>query len=379
MYHCNGLQCNFDHLQTEIMQSSKIAVFTASGQPFSIQQTNIPTLQPGELLVRNEYVTLCRSDLNTFVGKRQEKTPTILGHEIVGRIESFAADHSKRDARGDILQIGDRVSWAIYASDPADPLSTQGIPQKAADLFKYGHERISEAENLHGGLAGHTIIRRNTPLAKIDEAIPLGVAATINCAMSTAAGALRLAGELKGRTVLISGAGMLGVVACAMCKTGGANRVVALDVNEERLQEAKSFGADITIAVQEGWEQNFSDQLGESQAVHLVLEFSGVKRAMESTLTVLSIGGTAVWVGATHPHSQVHIDAEQIIRKLWTIKGLHNYNQDDFVAAVNFIEAHFAGFPFTDLIHDCFSLDQVDEAFQYALAKNPFRVGLKIS
>ena len=145
------------------MQSSKIAVFTASGKPFSIQHTNIPSLKSGELLVRNEYVTLCRSDLNTFVGKRKEKTPTILGHEIVGRIEGFAEDHPRIDARGDELQIGDRVSWAIYASDPTDPLSTQGIPQKAADLFKYGHERISEEENLHGGLAGHTIIRSNTP------------------------------------------------------------------------------------------------------------------------------------------------------------------------------------------------------------------------
>ncbi|NRB47443.1 MAG: zinc-binding dehydrogenase [Saprospiraceae bacterium] len=361
------------------MQSSKIAVFTASGKPFSIQHTNIPSLKSGELLVRNEYVTLCRSDLNTFVGKRKEKTPTILGHEIVGRIEGFAEDHPRIDARGDELQIGDRVSWAIYASDPTDPLSTQGIPQKAADLFKYGHERISEEENLHGGLAGHTIIRSNTPLAKIDEAIPLGVASTINCAMSTVAGSLRLAGALKTKTVLISGAGMLGVVACAMCKASGAGRVVALDPNEERLQQAKSFGADITIAVQEGWEQDLADQLGESQTVHLVLEFSGVGLAMESTLKVLAIGGTAVWVGATHPHSQVHIDAEQVIRKLWTIKGLHNYNQDDFVAAVDFIEKNYDRFPFADLIHDCFSLDQVNEAFEYALAKNPFRVGLKIS
>ena len=197
--------------------------------------------------------------------------------------------------------------------------------------------------------------------------------------MSTVAGSLRLAGALKTKTVLISGAGMLGVVACAMCKASGAGRVVALDPNEERLQQAKSFGADITIAVQEGWEQDLADQLGESQTVHLVLEFSGVGLAMESTLKVLAIGGTAVWVGATHPHSQVHIDAEQVIRKLWTIKGLHNYNQDDFVAAVDFIEKNYDRFPFADLIHDCFSLDQVNEAFEYALAKNPFRVGLKIS
>lgn len=360
------------------MQRSKITIFTASGQPFAIQQVNIPALHSGELLIRNEYVTLCRSDLNTFVGKRQEKTPTILGHEIVGRIEAFSDDHPKTDSRGTALELGDRISWAIYASDPTDPLSEQGIPQKASDLFKYGHERISEADNLHGGLADHTIIRKNTPLAKIDEDIPLPVAATINCALSTAAGALRLAGELETKTVLISGAGMLGVVACAMCKAGGASRIIALDVNEERLQQAKSFGADITIVVRDGWEKELSDQLGSTPTLDLVLEFSGVKSAMESTLKVLTIGGAAIWVGATHPHSQVQIDAEQVIRKLTTIKGLHNYNERDFISAVNFIEEHFSLFPFEDLIDDCFSLEQVDEAFQYALRENPFRVGLKV-
>ncbi|MBX2873123.1 MAG: zinc-binding dehydrogenase [Saprospiraceae bacterium] len=361
------------------MSHRKIAVFSAAHQPFSLEVAEIPNLGSGEILVKNEYVTLCRSDLNTFSGKRLEKTPTILGHEIVGRLVGFSEDHARTDSRGTALKVGDRVSWAIYASDPNDPLSEQGIPQKAADLFKYGHERISAESNWHGGLATHTLIRRNTPLAKIDEAIPLPVAATINCAVATAAGAIRLAGELTGKTVLISGTGMLGVVGCAMSKAKGASRVVALDVNKERLVQAQYFGADTTILVQEGWEQELSESLGQRHPIDLVLEFSGVKSAMESTLKVLGIGGTAVWVGATHPHSQVQIDAEQLIRKLSTIKGLHNYNERDFISAVDFMEKNYARFPFEDLIDDCFSLEQVDEAFTYALKENPFRVGLKIS
>ena len=70
--------------------NSKIVVFEKAGEPLKILSTEIPALGPGEILVRNEYATLCRSDISTYTGKRIEKSPTILGHEIVGRIAATA-------------------------------------------------------------------------------------------------------------------------------------------------------------------------------------------------------------------------------------------------------------------------------------------------
>ena len=330
--------------------SSETAIFYSSGSPIKVRSLPIPSLQPQEILIRNEFTTLCRSDLHTYSGKRQEKSPTILGHEIVGRIEQFGSEAPQTDLRGTPLQIGDRVSWAIYASDPCCDMAQKGIPQKGEQLFKYGHEQLSKEQSLHGGLSQYTILREHTPILKIDESVSLSVAATVNCAVSTIAGALRLAGEVRNKAVLVSGAGMMGMIASAMCKSAGASLVATTDINPQRLNQANAFGADEAMLASSMSPPLLTDTFGSDRPFDLVLELSGAPTAMEHTLDYLKTGGVAVWVGATFPLRDIRVNAEQVIRRLLTIKGLHNYNQSDFLRAVDFIEQHHSTYPFASLI-----------------------------
>ena len=71
------------------MDVSLTAVFSSADFPMYLNNIPIPSLKIGEILVKNEFVALCKSDIHTFCGIRKEKTPTILGHEVVGIIESF--------------------------------------------------------------------------------------------------------------------------------------------------------------------------------------------------------------------------------------------------------------------------------------------------
>ena len=137
---------------------SQAAVFYSSDNPIRLQQLDIPQLKHREILVRNEYTTLCRSDLNTFTGKRCEKSPTILGHEIVGRIVAFGAKAPSQDLRGNPLEIGDRVTWSIYASNPDSPLSRMGIPQKG-DL--HGGRRVPRDRAFPGSGSALISSRKN--------------------------------------------------------------------------------------------------------------------------------------------------------------------------------------------------------------------------
>jgi putative phosphonate catabolism associated alcohol dehydrogenase len=367
-------------MKSQDKKHSWTAVFRSPQEVLSLVDCEIPELKEKEILIRNEYTTLCRSDLNTFSGKRSEKCPTILGHEIVGRIAAFGEGALRQDSRGCHLSIGERITWSIFASDPASEMSRIGIPQKAEGLFKYGHEKLTENSTLHGGLSQYCILRPNTAVIRIDETIPLKVAATINCAGATVAGALRLAGAVNGKTVAVSGVGMLGIYTCAMCRAAGAERIIAIDINEERLETARLFGADETwlIPADKSPDQELNRLSRNAGSVHIVFELSGVAKAMESTLALLSIGGTAVWIGATFPQREVHLNAESIVRRLLTLKGLHNYNQQDLTAAVEFIEKHHASFPFANLIYDGFSLEQAQEAFNYALESDVYRVGIRI-
>jgi alcohol dehydrogenase len=362
------------------MKTSRLAVFHGPGRPFTLATVPVPALREGEILVRNEYTTLCRSDLNTFSGKRRERTPTILGHETIGVVEELAAGAPARDARGRDLRVGDRVTWAIYAANPDSWLARVGIPQKGPGLFKYGHEPITADSTLHGGLAEYCILRRHTPVIRMDAPMPLPVMALINCSVATVAGSLRLAGPLTERNVLIAGAGMLGVIACAMCRCAGARWIVAADIDDARLATARAFGADFTVNLQSG-SGSLKDQVERffpGEAVTVGLDYSGVPETMEALVGVLGVGGSAVFIGATFPQRPLQINAEQLIRNVHTIRGLHNYNEWDFIAAVNFMEQNHQRFPFASLVEDRFRLESVNEAFDYGLKSGAHRVGVRL-
>ena len=360
------------------MITSRTAIFVRSGLPMEIVEVPVPPLRSHEILVRVEMVTLCRSDLATYFGKRIEPSPTILGHEVVGRIADFGSEAARIDLRGGSLHVGDRITWGIFASDPHSDMAQRGMPQKGEGLVKYGHEQLAANHTLHGGLAQYMILRRHTPVIKIDENVPVQVAAIVNCAVATVAGAFRTAGPVHGKKILISGAGMLGLMACAMARSLGASHVGAMDIDSGRLEIARRFGADGTVLVPRDGSGAQSIELPGIDSVDAVIETSGAAWSMERTIEKLGIGGVAVWIGAVHPDRFVSLNAERIVRKLITIRGLHNYNTDDFRAAVEFIERHHGELPVRELVDDPFGLDQIDQAFEHAKDCNPFRVGIHL-
>ncbi|RZK72880.1 MAG: alcohol dehydrogenase [Pedobacter sp.] len=353
------------------MNKAKIIVFNGAGLPLEQKDMIIPDLNAGEILVKNLYTTICGSDLHTYCGLRKEAVPTVLGHEIVGEIQTFHISHHRKDHLGRTLKIGDRVTWTIFASDPASSKAEAGMPQKADGLFKYGHSTVTDDDALHGGLATHCILKVGTAVLKIDNKVPLKVAATINCAVATVAGAVRLGGSLNNKKVLISGVGLLGLVCVAMCKVQGASEIHIVDLSEERLQQAKAFGADVLHPLKQNQVL--------PKDIDVAFDMSGSPDAMELGLAALNIGGVAVWIGAVFKSRPVQVDAEQIIRRLNTVKGLHNYNYDDFVKAVKFIEENHTKFPFESLVSADYSLEDATPAFDYAVVNKPIRVGINLN
>jgi len=364
------------------MALSKIASFNDITMSFNVHDVEIPSLNEGELLVRNIYTTICRSDIYTFEGKRKEKSPTILGHEIVGTIIDAADEPGVVDIRGVSLKKGDRITWGIYASNPISQYSLKGIPQKAEDLFKYGHEQITPDSTLHGGLAEYIILRKNTPIAKINDDVPDEIASLINCSVATVAAAMRVAGSIQDKCIVVCGTGMLGTIACAMASWMKAKKIISIDSNLDRSQKSLEFGSHVALESAETSNEmikNFQHALSEYPKVDVVLEFSGSTSAIESTLGLLDIGGTAVWVGSTFTQPSIPVNAEQIVRKLITIKGIHNYNKEDLLTAVEFMEQCHDMYDFKSMIKGDFTLENTTEAYQYAIKENPFRVGIRLN
>lgn len=349
-------------------------VFDEVRQPFAQQRVGLPELQPGEVTVRIDYTTICTSDLHTFYGRRGAHTPSILGHEIIGTIVAIGPG-GVSDYQGATLRIGDAVTWSVYAHDHAGCMAQKGIPQKSPDLFKYGHETLDKDGSLSGGFATHCHLRAGTDIFKLPAGLNRKEAAPLNCTHATIAGALRLAGDLNRKNVLIIGAGMLGLSACAMSKEAGAERVLVLDINPDRAERALRFGADMPLdAALDA--AALKEKIAEIGGIDVVIETSGVPAAMEKGMELLNIGGINVWVGAVYAQRDLAINAEKVVRNILTIKGLHNYIPADLAEAIRFLAAHHRKYPFEGLVGTDFPLSELDGAFAVANESGHYRVGI---
>jgi len=357
---------------------ARAAVFSGPTEGFDVREVDLPEPGPGEAIVRTSCCTLCRSDLHTFEGRREAPTPTTLGHEVLGHISALHADDPPRDVTGQPLSKGDRVTWSIAVHCGTCYFCEQGLPQKCADLFKYGHAPVDGGRGPSGGLATHLHLRAGTSYVRVPQTLSDAVACPANCATATAVAALRLSGGVAGKTVLVQGAGMLGLNACALANTGGAATVIAVDREPRARARALSFGAHHALGLLPPEElaeevRAVSDGRGADVAV----EMTGAPEAVEAGLAALRTGGTQIWVGSVMPTRSVALDPETVTRRMLTVRGLHNYTPDDLVAAIEFLTQAVDRYPFEGLVGDVFELGDVAAAFQRALSAESPRIAVR--
>jgi alcohol dehydrogenase len=300
----------------------------------------------------------------------------VLGHEIVGCIEAFGPDAARRDFLGDDLSLGTRVSWSIAASCGECFFCTQALPQKCVKLFKYGHQRLNRAEPFTGGLADVVMLMPGSALFRVPDALSDPVAASANCATATVAAVLRAAGEVHDRTVLVFGAGMLGLTACAMARSLGAAVIIASDPDATRRQRALAFGATAVCSAERKDVAAVSLNVTSGRGVDLVLELAGSAEAVTAGMGLTRVGGTVVLAGTVLPTPGVSFDPEAVVRRLLTIRGVHNYAPGDLGTALDFLAGLGKAYPFTELIHRTFPLEDIEAAFQYAHKHGGGRVAI---
>jgi alcohol dehydrogenase len=358
--------------------SSRAAAFRGVGLPLEIQQFPLPELAAGELLIRVEGCTLCRSDLHSYLGKRSTPLPTILGHEILGHVAHVPAGAALRDGHGQLLREGDRVTWSIVVNCGDCFNCREDLPQKCERLWKYGHEAIDERHPLAGGLADYCHLTERTIVFRVPENLPMETLAPANCATATVHAALQAAGDCCGRVVLILGAGMLGLTAVAMARGQGARRVLVGDINPRRLDRAEPFGADACglVDADGGSLRHLTRDATQGRGADIVLEMSGSTDAVEQAVNLVRIGGRCVLVGSVFPSRAARLSAEQVVRKMITIRGIHNYGAANLAGAIEFLKESQAAFPFHELVARRFTLVEAAEAFEYAQRPDVFRVAV---
>ena len=363
------------------MGNVQAAEFDPELKKFHIAEYSLGELQPGEVLIRNRLCTICGSDLHTYTGRRAAPQKVNLGHEIIGTVEGWGGNTPPCDYSGDPIQLGDRVTWTMAVGCGCCFYCERGLDQKCLKLFKYGHASVSQKPT--GGLATHCVLVPGTAIFRLPEALPDCVASPANCATATVAAALRLVTEthqLKDANVLIIGAGMLGLSAAAQCKTAGAGAIFIADPNPTRLDLAEAFGVNETLCAQKPSEISQATQrLTDDRGADIVLDFAGGNEATETSIESARIGGCVVLAGTVFPQPKLGLNMEMFVRRMLTIRGLHNYRPDDLNVAIQFLTQHHNQFPFDGLVEAEYNLCNIEQVFEIAMAERPVRLAVRFN
>jgi putative phosphonate catabolism associated alcohol dehydrogenase len=355
---------------------SRAVVFTGPGRPLELVQTPTPEPRGAELLIRVTCCTLCRSDLHTHAGRQTEPTPTILGHEVVGRVEAFGPAALHQDAAGEPIGVGTRITWAVAVGCGSCYFCADGLPQKCDRPLKYGHQRLNTDRPMGGGLADYVLLVPGTAWYRVPDEIPDSVVASANCATATAAALMRYGGSVAGRTVLVLGAGVLGVTVCAMARTAGAHAVIASDPVAECRERALRFGAIEAVPADV---QMLTDRVRghtDGRGADLVLELAGTADTVWAGLELARTGGTVVLAGTVAPIGEVVLGPEDVVRRMLTIRGVHNYHPRDLAAALLFLAGPGQDFPWPSLVAAEYPLEQAEQAFAEAHRRPGVRVAV---
>ncbi|TQL46782.1 putative phosphonate catabolism associated alcohol dehydrogenase [Homoserinimonas aerilata] len=356
--------------------SPTAVVWSGAGHPLVQIATPGVSLGAGDLLVEVELATVCGSDLHTVLGHRSADTPLVLGHEQVGRVVALG-EHA-RASNGTPLMVGMRVIWSVAVACGDCDRCVRGLSQKCRTLAKYGHDRVRRGWELSGGFATHVQVLAGTAVIIVDDELPAAVIAPASCATATVVAALDAASgvvPLAGETVVIAGAGLLGLTACAMATDAGATVIVS-DPDAMRREVALRFGAAAAVEPV-ALQPTLARMLEQGSREPLVaIEMSGAPSAVAALVSTVGVGGVVVLVGSVSPGELVPIDPESIVRRLVTLRGVHNYGGGQLERAAEYLEGAAGRYPFASLVGETFGLGEVEQALELAARGTHLRVAI---
>jgi len=355
--------------------TARVALLTRPGGPLELRDVPVPPLGEREVLVRIDACAVCGSDLHTAHGRRPHPLPTILGHEMAGTVVAVGAGPNIVDVDGATITAGERITWSVCASCGECDRCRGGLPQKCRQLFKYGHAANDE-HSLAGGFASHVVLRPGTAIVRLPAGLAAVAAASASCAVATAAAAIRINGDLRGRSVVVLGAGMLGLSVASLATARAAASVTVVDSRPERLDLLAAAAPQANTVPWSGDEAGLERLLTGvlvTDGADLVVDAGGSVATAQAALRLIATGGTCVLAGTVAPVGNAAFDPERIVRRQATIRGVHNYRPEDLAAAVSHL-ASPAGAGLASLAGPVMPLDRIEEALVMAAAGTAVRV-----
>jgi L-idonate 5-dehydrogenase len=290
-----------------------------------VEEVPTPELGPGQLRVRVRCGGICGSDLHYYqhggFGTVRIKEPMVLGHEVAGVIEAVGAGAGS-------FAAGDRV--AISPSRPCGlcRYCQQGLQNHCLDMRYYGS--AMRTPHVQGAFRQEIVVE-HWQAHRLADSVSDGEGSMAE-PLSVALHAVRRAGPLLGKRVLVTGCGPIGALAIIAARRAGATHIVATDVGSHTLGKALKVGADEVVNVAEEPEglARFSADKG---SFDVLFEASGNQRALVGAFDALRPRGIIVQLGLG---GEMTLPINTIVAKEFDLRGVFRFHQE-FATAVELL------------------------------------------
>ncbi len=358
---------------------ARAAVFFGAGRPFEVRELDFEEPGAGEVLVRMAAVGICGTDLHSVKGEWNRPTPTVLGHEGAGVVADVGEGVTG-------LRPGDQVvlSWAPSCGECED--CRRGRPARcvvlnraiAASTLPDGTTGLSmDGETVYrgtatGALAERIVVSERVALP-IGDGIPLEQAALLGCAALTGVGAALFAAHVEpGTSVLVVGAGGVGQFVVQGARIAGASAIVCVDPLEARRAQAARLGA-TRVAEPDELKGLMKAELPDG--ADYAFDAVGDPATTETAFRWTRNGGVCVIVGLPAAGKRLDLDPVDFVRRERVLTGTIYGSADPAVALPVLLEHVRAGrLDLASQLGPSFTLDQINEAVEAALAGAPGRV-----
>jgi threonine dehydrogenase-like Zn-dependent dehydrogenase len=341
----------------------KVAYMDSPGS-LVYREYDLPDPEPGAILAKVRRSNVCGSEVHIWRGLHPTLKAVVLGHEMLAEVLELGQGVST-DFAGEPLQLGDRVVCTYFRICRKCRACRSGLPNLCERGYTHWVRHPDEAPHFHGTFATHYYINPDQWVYKVPDSVPDAAAASANCALSQVMYGLDKAGLRAGETLLIQGAGGLGLNAAAVAKERGA-RVIVIEGVRSRLEQARSFGADYLLDMSEldSVEKRVDAvmDLTGGFGADVGIELTGVPAAFSESLRLVRPGGRYVSIGNISPGQLTPFDPGLLTRRGITIFGVIRYQPHYLLESLRFLERNGDRFPFHQLLDAEFKFEEVTDA-----------------
>lgn len=347
----------------------KAAVCHEFGKPLVIEQVSLRAPEKGEVEVKIAACAICHSDISYADGAWGGTLPAVYGHEAAGKITALGPDVSG-------YALGDTVLVTLIRSCGHCPNCHIGQPARCETSVDRAHGPLSMPD---GGVLEHglqtaafaeKVVVDQSQLARIPADMPMDAASLLACGVITGVGAATNTAKIRpGSSVVVIGAGGVGLNAIQGAAICGAARIFAVDLSQEKLDTAMEFGATDGILASRDKPHRAVKLLNGGRGVDYVLVTVGAVAAYQSAPQYLCSGGTLVMVGMPPSGVTVSYEPVMVAASSHTMKGS---NMGDTVLGRDIpylVELYQQGrLKLDELITRRYPLEQINEAIADTLS-----------